>query len=82
MLAAILPDIAPFVAALKKNGRKAPALLLRRLLKMARDYPHDALRAALCEAQRYGLYDLERIERMTLERVAHDYFRLGDPDER
>jgi len=82
VLAAILPDIAPFVAALKKNGRKAPALLLRRLLKMARDYPHDALRAALCEAQRYGLYDLERIERMTLERVAHDYFRLGDPDER
>jgi len=81
-LSAILPDIAPFVAALKKHGRKAPALLLRRLLKMARDYPHDALRAALAEALRYGLYDLERIERMTLERIAHDYFRLRDPDER
>lgn len=81
-LTAILPDIAPFVAALKKNGRKAPALLLRRLLKMARDYPHDALRAALAEALRYGLFDLDRIERMTLDRIASDYFRLGDPHER
>lgn len=81
-LSAILPDIAPFVAALKKHGRKAPALLLRRLLKMVHDYPHDALRAALAEALRYGLYDLERIERMTLERIAHHYFRLRDPDER
>ena len=49
---------------------------------MARDYPHDALRAALAEALRYGLYDLERIERMTLERIANDFFRLRDPDER
>lgn len=81
-LSAILPDIAPFVAALKKNGRRAPALLLRRLLKMAHDYPHDALRAALGEALRYGLWDLERIERMTLERITHDYFRMRDPDER
>ncbi len=81
-LEAILPDIAPFVAALKRNGRKAPAFLLRRLLKMARDYPHDALRAALSEALRYGLYDLDRIERMTLERIAHHYFRLRDPNER
>jgi len=78
-IAAILPDIAPFVAALKKNGRGAPALLLRRLLKMVHDYPSDALRAALAEASRYGLYDLDRIERMVLERVAHDYFRMGDP---
>jgi len=81
-LSAILPDVAPFVAALKKHGRKAPAFLLRRLLKMARDYPHDALRAALAEALLYGLYDLDRIERMTLERIAHHYFRLRDPDER
>ncbi len=81
-LSAILPDIAPFVAALKKHGRKAPAFLLRRLLKMARDYPHDALRAALAEALLYGLYDLDRIERMTLERIAHHYFRMRDPDER
>jgi hypothetical protein len=49
---------------------------------MARDYPHDALRAALAEALRYGLYDLERIERMTLERIAHHYFHLRDSDER
>ena len=49
---------------------------------MAHDYPHDALRAALAEALLYGLYDLDRIERMTLERIAHHYFRLRDPDER
>jgi len=31
------------------------------------------------EAARYGLYDLDRLERMILRRVAHEYFLLRDP---
>jgi hypothetical protein len=32
------------------------------------------------EASRYGLYDLDRLERMILRTVARDYFLLLDPD--
>jgi hypothetical protein len=33
------------------------------------------------EAARYGLYDLDRLERMILRRVARDYFVLESSDE-
>ena len=32
------------------------------------------------EAAQYGLYDLDRLERMILRRVARDYFLLLDAD--
>ena len=36
--------------------------------------------AAVREAGQYGLYDLDRVERMILRRVARDYFLLLDKD--
>ena len=33
---------------------------------------------AIRTAQHYGLYDLERLERMVLRRIAHDYFVLPE----
>ena len=47
-------------------------------LRMMRDYPRDALVAAVEDASRYGLYDLDRVERMVLRRIARDYFLLDD----
>ena len=48
---------------------------------MIREYPKGPLREAIAEAERYGLFDLDRVERMVLRRIAHDYFRLkGDHD--
>jgi hypothetical protein len=36
---------------------------------------------AVCEAARYGLYDLDRLERMILRRVTREYFLLNQgPD--
>jgi hypothetical protein len=32
------------------------------------------------EAARYGLYDLDRVERMILRQVARDYFLLNNDD--
>jgi len=32
------------------------------------------------EAAQYGLYDLDRLERMILRRVARDYFLLRETD--
>lgn len=69
-----LPEAAEYVAALKKRGRQHITLALRRLLRMVREYPTDALAGALAEAGHYGLFDLERVERMVLRRVARDYF--------
>ena len=74
------PQIAPYVAALKQKGRKVVALALRRLLRLLREYPREPFLAAVREAAQYGLYDLDRLERMILRRVARGYFLLLDTD--
>jgi hypothetical protein len=73
-----LPEIAAYMADLKKHSRKLVVLALRQLLRMVREYPPEALVAAVEEASHYGLYDLDRLERMVLRRVARDYFLLKD----
>ena len=70
------PEITDYVTALKQRSRKLVVLALRRLLRLVRDYPREPLLAAVHEAAHYGLYDLDRVERMILRRVAQDYFRL------
>ncbi len=74
------PEIAPYVAALKQKGRKVVALALRQLLRLLKEYPHEPFLAAVREAAQYGLYDLDRLERMILRRVAQDYFLLLGTD--
>ena len=76
-----MPEIAPYVEKLKRHGRKVIALLLRQLLRLSRDYPREAFLGAIEEAGRYGLYDLDRVERMILRRVHREYFRLEDNDD-
>ena len=76
------PEIAPYIAALKQKGRKVVALALRQLLRLLREYPREPFLAAVAEAARYGLYDLDRLERMILRRVARDYFLLLEEPER
>jgi transposase len=74
------PEAALYVAALKQKSRKVVALALRQLLRLLREYPREPFLAAVQEAARYGLYDLDRLERMILRRVAREYFLLLDPD--
>jgi hypothetical protein len=75
-----VPEIADYVTDLTKHSRKLVALALRQLLRLVRDYPREALLAAVREAARYGLYDLDRVERMILRQVARDYFLLNNDD--
>lgn len=75
------PELAEYVAAVKQRGRKVPGLALRQLLRLVREYPRAPLLAAAREAARYGLYDLDRLERMILRRVAREYFLLDDGNE-
>jgi predicted transcriptional regulator len=79
-LAEIAPDLLDYARALKQRGRKQPTLALRQLLRLLDEYPHQAVREALAEAAHYGLFDLERVERMVLRRVAHDFFPAKDDD--
>ena len=72
------PEIAAYVTALKQKGRKVVALALRQLLRLLKEYPREPFLAAVREAAQYGLYDLDRLERMILHRVARDYFLLDD----
>jgi hypothetical protein len=71
------PELAEYVVALKQRGRKMVGVALRQLLRLVREYPREPLLAAVREAARYGLYDLDRLERMILRRVAHEYFLLN-----
>ena len=65
---------------LAQKRRKVVALALRQLLRLLREYPREPFLAAVEEAARYGLYDLDRVERMILRRVARDYFLLGETE--
>jgi len=79
------PSLAAYVAALKKHASGRGTLALRRLLKLLRDYPRTSFLAAARQAEQYGLYDLDRLERMVLKEIAHEYFVLpaerSDDDE-
>jgi hypothetical protein len=78
-----LPELAEYVAGLKQRSRKMITFALRQLLRLVREYPREPLLGAVREAAHYGLYDLDRLERMILRRVAREYFRLdgGPPDD-
>lgn len=85
----LLPEIDGYLAALKRRGKLQTTLALRQLLRMAREYPHAPLLAAVQTAAHYGLYDLGRLERMVLRGIATTYFQLplypepapGEPDD-
>jgi len=78
---AAAPELAGYVAAVKQRSRKVPGLALRQLLRLVREYPREPLLGAVREAARYGLYDLDRLERRILRRVARDYFLLDEGNE-
>jgi hypothetical protein len=56
-------------------------LALRRLLALSREYPRAAFLQAVTLAEQYGLFDLDRLERLTLRFVAQAYFVLSDHEE-
>ena len=76
------PELADYVAGLKQHSRKMVTLALRQLLRLVREYPREPLLGAVREAARYGLYDLDRVERMILRRVAREYFLLEEGTQR
>jgi hypothetical protein len=70
------PRTADYLAGLKQQvgDRRAP---LRRLLGMLQEYPREAFLAAMALAEQYRLFDLDRLEKMVLREIAHDFFVLA-----
>ena len=77
------PELSDYVEGLKQRSRKIITLALRQLLRLVREYPREPLLGAVREAAHYGLYDLDRLERMILRRVVREYFLLdrGEQEE-
>ncbi|HLT36136.1 MAG TPA: hypothetical protein VK034_07615, partial [Enhygromyxa sp.] len=50
---------------------------VRQLRRMYLEYPTDVLVAAVDDALGFDLYDLDRIEKMVLQRIQGDFFRLA-----
>jgi transposase len=78
-----IAEATAYVELLRQRGRGGPREL-RWLVRMAGEYPVSAMSAALAEALRYGMLDLERLERMVLRRVGSDFFvlpRRADEDD-
>jgi transposase len=69
-----------YVIEVRKRFNARGIYRLRRLLDLKRRYPSQAFFAALGRALDYGLYDLNRLEKMIIDHVAGDFFRL-DQDE-
>jgi len=74
------PVLDQYVAALKKRAPGRGVTKLRRLLELKRSYPAGPFLEAVEQALKYGLFDLTRLERLILERVAGDFFNLGEED--
>lgn len=68
------PQLNDYIREMKKRCRGRATLPMRRLMKMMNDYPRDSFLGAIADATHYGLYDLERLERMVLRNVARDFF--------
>ena len=75
-LRAAAPELDQLVERIRQHGFRRPLWRIRRLYRFYLDYPTDALCQAAARALKYGLLDLDRIERMTFRNVAGDYFRL------
>ena len=77
LFGAVLPQ---GYAELKRRAPGRGVRRLKRLLEFKRRYPPAPFYAAVEHALRYGLFDLNRLERLILERVAGDFFNLDPPE--
>jgi transposase len=80
LLAQADPPVPAYAVALKQRSGGRGTLALRRLLGLYREYPRPAFLQAVTLAQQYGLFDLDRLERLTLRVIAKDYFILSEDD--
>ena len=74
------PALAGYVSELKSHAHGRGTRAMQKLLRMLREYPRQPLLDAVKNAERFGLYDLDRLERMILRQIASDYFPPSEID--
>lgn len=81
----LLREVSPLLGRLVERLRKrygGQALRkVKQLHRMYLEYPTEELVAAVEEALRFDLYDLERIDTMVLRRIQGEFFRLPASDD-
>ncbi|MBI2828486.1 MAG: IS21 family transposase [Acidobacteria bacterium] len=75
------PPVPAYAVALKQRSAGRGTLALRRLLALYREYPRTPFLRAVTLAAQYGLFDLDRLERLTLRVIAKEYFLLSEEDD-
>ena len=78
-IVAAAPELERYVQVLKQRSSGRGTLALRRLLRMLRDYPRASFLEAVRAAEHFGLYNLDRLERMVLQNVHRDFFPPAPP---
>ncbi|MFC1835438.1 IS21 family transposase [Thermodesulfobacteriota bacterium] len=70
-----------YVKELKRRSAGRGMVRLRKLLQLKRTHPRQAFLQAIARALQYGMYDLARLEKMILDHVATDFFRIPTKDD-
>jgi hypothetical protein len=71
-----------YVEALRQRLPPLRATLsLRRLMALRRDYPEQPFLSAVQTATAYGLFDMERLERLILQTIGTEYFVLPSAED-
>jgi len=76
VLRSAAPELQTLVERLRTRHAGRAVRPIRRLHRLFLEYPTEPLRHVVAEALRYGLIDLERIERMLLRALRGEFFRL------
>lgn len=71
-------ELDTYVARIGARRRTGATRLLLRLLAIKRDYPRQAFDPAIARALQYGVFDLDRLEKIILTCVAGDFFDLKE----
>jgi transposase len=74
------PELVELIDRLRRHHGGHAVKAMRRLHRIWSEYPTEAVREAVSVALDYGLLDLERIERLVLQQIAGDFFRLPKDD--
>ena len=73
------PEFVAMIALLRTKHPGQAQRAIRRLHTLFIDYPTDTLRAVLADAVDHKAWDLAQVDRLVLERIGKEFFRLPTP---
>jgi hypothetical protein len=73
-------DLKEYIGKIASGRKSTTTRKLNRLLAIKRDYPKHAFDKAIARAVHYGVYDLNRLEKIILTFIAGDFFDLDGQD--